>query len=229
MHAHSPRSALVIGAAGLLAAVAILVLVPSVRTTRLVGAGFVALFALKHLALAWTVGAPTLALIRRLRRTKRALPTESPRPNADGWFRTGEAEPHRGILRLEHDARVLPAVRSMQYLLELDADKRMTLHALRGLPGDRVRKTLVARYAKRGFADASRVEQFLSPLQGPIAKGASVSFAYEAATKTTRLTVGAASTTEHGVDFMQATWALWFAPSAPADTAEDLMRHLPIQ
>jgi hypothetical protein len=227
MHGHSPRSAGIIGVAGLLLAAAILLFVPSVRTTKLVGAAFVALFALKHLALAWTVGAPTLALVRRLRRRPPSLPSAPPRPGADGFYRTGDVEPHRGILRLAHEVRVLPRVRSRQALLELDADKRMSLQALRELPGDRARRTLGERYAKRGFTDAARVERFLAPLHGPIAKGSSIVFAYDSATQTTHLTVGDAHTSETGLDFMRATWALWFGPTAPAATAEELMRHLP--
>jgi hypothetical protein len=225
MHDHSPRGALMIGGVGLLIAAAVLLFLPSVRATKWVGAAFVTLFAVKHLALAWTVGAPTLAIVRRLRR--RNLP---PPPDLDGFSRTGEAEPHAGILRLVHDVRVLPALRSRQALLDLDADKRMTLQALRDLPGDRVRTTLVERYAKRGFADAARVERFLAPLHGVIAKGTSATFSYQTAEKVTRLTVGTTSTTEKGLDFMQATWALWFGASAPADTAEELMstwRQLP--
>jgi hypothetical protein len=219
MHGHSPRSALMIGVAGLLVAVAILVFVPSVRSTRLVGAAFVGLFALKHLALAWTVGAPALAIVRRLRKPGPPLP-----PNTDGFHRTGEVEPHRGILRLAHDVRELPPARTPQAAIELDADKRMTLHALRDLPGERMRKTLAERYAKRGFADAARVARFLAPLQGTIDKGSTVVFAYEAATQTTRLTVGATTTSEQGLEFMQATWALWFGPSASAETAQELLR-----
>lgn len=208
-----------IGVAGLLVAVAILVFVPSVQTSKLVGAAFVGLFALKHLALAWTVGAPALVIVRRLRKPSAPLPA-----NTDGFHRTGEAEPHRGILRLAHDVRELPPERSPQAIVELDADKRMTLHALRDLPGERMRKTLAERYAKRGFADAARVARFLTPLQTTIAGGSTVAFTYEAATKTTRLTVGAASTSEHGLEFMQATWALWFGPSASAETAQELLR-----
>jgi hypothetical protein len=207
-----------IGVAGLLVAAAILIFVPSVRTTKLVGAAFVGLFALKHLALAWTVGAPALAIARRLRKPGPPLP-----PNTDGFIRTGDVEPHRGILRLAHDVRELPPSRTPEAIIELDTDKRMTLHALRDLPGERMRKTLAERYAKRGFTDAARVARFLAPLHGTIPRSATVAFAYEAATQTTRLTVGAETTSEQGLDFMQATWAIWFGPTASAETAKQLL------
>jgi ubiquinone/menaquinone biosynthesis C-methylase UbiE len=217
---------LVIGAVAFAAAVALVALLPSLGAMSTAGAAFFAVLAIKHVALAATVGLPAMAGVRRAwpRRS-----TSRPRPaaGADGYWRTGEAEPHRGALRLEHDVRALPATRARQAVVELDADKRMTLRLLAGGDGDQLRAGLSKRYAARGHRDAATVTAFLSPLRGPIARGESVVISYDAAAQTTRLALRATTSEVVGRAFMHATWRLWFDDAVPAGLADALIRDVP--
>jgi SAM-dependent methyltransferase len=228
MHGHGGRGTLVAGGAALAAAVAILILVPSHRSLSAVGAAFFFLVALKHVALATTIGLPAAAAFRRLRPRARHDAAPVPlRPAADGYWRTGEAEPHRGLLRLEHEVRSLPPARSRQALVELDADKRMTLRFLDGVDAGKLRDGLRERYAQRGHREPATVERFLSILSGTIAAGEAIVISYDASSKTTRLAFAGKSTSESGSDFMKATWRLWFAAETPAALVDALTKFLP--
>jgi ubiquinone/menaquinone biosynthesis C-methylase UbiE len=226
MHGHSRHGALVVGGVALVAAVAILVLVPTHRSLSAAGAAFFLVLALKHVALVATIGLPTAAAIRQLLYRPRQQGAPSPQADGDGYWRTGEAEPHRGVLRLEHDVRAFPLDRSPQAVVELAADKRMTLRFLADLDAGRLRDGLRKRYAKRGHRDAEAVERFLSILSGPIARGESLVIAFDPESTSTRLTLRGDSTVVGGSEFMKATWRLWFE-STPAALTEALMKYLP--
>jgi hypothetical protein len=230
MHGHSQRTALVVGAGGIILGLAIVVLIPNHRIASTVGAGFVILIALKHLGLLLVVASPAAALAAQVRgwlrrRGRRAAvpPSRSP----DGYYRTGEAEPHKGVL-VEHDVKVLPADRSRSSLIELDVDKRLTIRALREINADEMREGLRDRYAKRGFVDDERVATFLAGLTGRIAPDQCVAISYDSGSKVTRLSVsGAAVSAAEGIDFMKATWSLWFGESVPSALGDSLMSNLP--
>jgi hypothetical protein len=228
MHGHSWSGAHVIGALALVVALAILVLVPSHRTLAAAGAAFFLVFAIKHLALATAVGIPAAGVLRHWRPRARhgAGGAIALRPDADGWLRTGEAEPHRGVLRLEHDVRALPPAGAPQGIVALDADKRMTLRFLSDVDATQLRNGLRERYARRRYGDSATVERFLSPLARPIARGEAFVITYDAAAQTTRATLGDASAVAHGQEFMQATWRLWFDDAVPAALVGALMQNL---
>jgi hypothetical protein len=231
LHGHGPRSALVLGMGGLVLGISILVLLPTHRIASAVGAAFVLLFALKHLALLLTVASPAGAILAQARawlRGPRSRPTSPPSPGPDGYYRTGQAEPHKGVVRVDHAVKVLPAERRRQSLVELDVDKRLTIHALSEIDADNMRKVLRERYAKRGFADIARVERFLAGLTGKIPPNHSVVISYDAGSKVTQLAAaGRGATSADGVDFMKATWSLWLGESVPSSLADSLMSNLP--
>nr|HEX4315853.1 hypothetical protein [Kofleriaceae bacterium] len=223
---HHTHAALLAGGAAFVAAVAILVFVPSHREVSAVGAVVVLLFVVKHVALATTVGVPAAAAVRRWRARSRGVARTPLRPASDGYVRTGEAEPHRGLFRLEHDVRELPPSPSPHAIVALDADKRMTMRFLSDLDGDALRAGLAERYAKRGHRDAATVERFLAPLAGPIARGEALAIAYDARAGTTRLALRDAAAEVRGADFMAATWRLWFDDAAPRSLTGALAQNL---
>ena len=51
--------------------------------------------------------------------------------------------------------------------------------------------------------------------------------AYDAAARTTRLTVGDTTTEVAGTSFMRATWRLWFDEAVPAALADALIASSP--
>lgn len=237
LHGHTKRGALLLGAGGLLLGLAIVAWLPTSRLTAAVGGGFVILFAIKHLALLMTFGSPAAAILSQLRHrvghrwrgaSRPAAGAEAGRaavavPVPDGYFRTGEAEPHEGLIRVVHDVERLPADPSRQALLDVDVDKRLTLIALSDVDADTMREGLRERFARRGFGDRERVDRFLAALTGRIARGQSVIISYDAAAKITRLAVeGRTATTGEGLDFMRATWSLWFGESVPSSLADSL-------
>lgn len=229
MHGHSRNLTHVLLALALMGAIAVFVVVPSPRSLSAAGAVFLLVFALKHTALLGVVGIPAVSAMRSLRPRSRPKEALAPRPDADGWIRTGEAEPHRGTLRLEHDVRSMPQGTEMtarQAVATLDADKRMTLRFLSDVDAEELRAGLRARYAKRGFSETAAVDHFLSPLARPIARGETLVIAYEAATQTTRATLGETSAVIHGREFMRATWRLWFDDAVPSALADALTQNI---
>jgi hypothetical protein len=151
-------------------------------------------------------------------------------PTADGWVRTGEAVQTANhwpftmdVFAIWHEVKELPATRSRQSMIDLLGDKRFALRMLRDVDADRLRAGLREGYRRNGFDDGARIDRLLAPLSGTLPKDRVVWIAYDGPAARTRLVVeGGATATVDGVDFMRATWSIWFGKSKPADLGDAL-------
>lgn len=128
------------------------------------------------------------------------------------------------ICSITHEVKRLPAVKSSQAVIDLEADKRLTLEMLRDIDMERFTFMLRAGYRRNGYDDVKRVTALLQALSGKeLKKGDVVTIRYDPATKVTRLAVkGGETSSVEGVDFMRATWSLWFGKTSPSDMGEQL-------
>ncbi len=140
----------------------------------------------------------------------------------DGYHHTGDAVLKANhwpftieLFAVAHDMKDLPAEKSRQAVIALDTDKRLTLRFLRDMDPDRITQWLENEYARGGFRDAERIRAVVGAFGAArLAKDEQAVIQYDAATQVTTVTVGSgAAVPVKGVDFMRATWAVWFGRS----------------
>src|SRR5512142_1182267 len=137
----------------------------------------------------------------------------------DGYHHTGDAVLKANhwpftieLFAVGHDMRDLPAEKSRQAVIALDTDKRLTLRFLRDMDPDRITRWMENEYAHAGFRDAERVRAVVGAFGADrLAKDEQAVVQYDAATQITTVTVGRGAPIQvKGLDFMRATWAVWF-------------------
>ncbi|HYD40894.1 MAG TPA: hypothetical protein VEB43_08685 [Anaeromyxobacter sp.] len=149
--------------------------------------------------------------------TPAVVPAAAPDPGA--YVRTGDAILKANhwpftveLLSVRHDMRDLPAERSRRAVVELDGDKRLTLHTLRELPTERLTSWLRDGLEAAGYRDDERIRAFLSGFpEGNLRKDEEVVIQYDAAAQLTTVTSDrGAPVRVDGVSFMRAIWTVWF-------------------
>jgi hypothetical protein len=156
-----------------------------------------------------------LSLLSLLALAQSAFALEASR---DGWFLTGSGVRTKSVAfvsvkvyAIRHEMKQLPAEKSKRAVLDADVDKRFTWTMLRDVDAAKIQKALTEGYAMNGYADGGKIQSFLGAMNRELSEGTTVTIAYNAATKTTTLAIaGGASASVPGIDFMRATWSLWF-------------------
>ena len=136
----------------------------------------------------------------------------------DGWYNTGSGIRTKSIAfvsvkvyAIRHDAKQLPAKKSKRAMIDLDADKKFTWRMLRDVDAEKIQNALKEAFQMNGYGDSAKVGQFLGALNKELKEGTYVTISYNAANKTTSISVsGGGSATIGGADFMKATWSIWF-------------------
>jgi len=153
----------------------------------------------------------------------------------DGFYHTGDGIQTAAhwpftmeLFTVAHDTKDIPAVKTRQAMIELDADKRLTLRMLRDVSVSHLKTGLEDRYRLNGYCDADEIHRFLAGLQGlSVPTGSSIVITYDANSKTTTLAAPSGSVTSvQGVKFMEATWSIWFGVSKPASLGDQLIAKL---
>lgn len=132
------------------------------------------------------------------------------------------------VYAISHFMRELPAQKSKQAVIALDTDKAFSWRLLRDLEAKQIRDALGEAYAKNGYTDRSKIDRFLGAFTKPIAEGSNVTITYATAPKTTTMAVqGDGTVTVPGIDFMQATWSIWFGNIDQPELGDALIRRIP--
>jgi hypothetical protein len=152
----------------------------------------------------------------------------------DGYFHTGEGIRVKSLVLVKlriyaigHDMRELPASKSKQAVMDMDVDKRLSWQMLRDAGGDRLQGILRDAFARNGYADAARIGSFLSPFRDGLKENQRVVISYASATKTTTVAVeGHSPVSVSGLDFMRATWGIWFGNTDDPGLGDALIGRL---
>ncbi|WP_437674899.1 chalcone isomerase family protein [Sorangium sp. So ce131] len=131
------------------------------------------------------------------------------------------------VYRISHYMEQLPATKSKQAVVDMDTQKRFVLTMLRDVDRESIVKALRDAYAANGYVDEAKVGRFMAAFKGDLAKGTEVTITYDPAAKTTTITAGGASATVGGVDFMKATWRIWFGKIDQPRLGDELIAKLP--
>jgi hypothetical protein len=138
---------------------------------------------------------------------------------ADGYFHTGDgirvktvAFVNFKVYAIGHDMKELPPAKSKQAIIDMDTGKRFTWHMMRDVDAGKIQNAIKEAFALNGFSDGGRVGQFVGAFNGDLKEGQYVTITYDPGAKATTIRVlgGGGSATIPGVDFMKATWSIWF-------------------
>jgi len=140
--------------------------------------------------------------------------------NKDGWFHTGDGIRTKSVAFINvkvyaigHDMKALPPSKSKQAVIDADVDKRITWKMLRDVDHEKITNALKEAYAQNGYGDGGKIAQAMSAFKSELKENTYVTIAYNSTSKATTFTVmgaGGGSATVGGVDFMKATWSIWF-------------------
>jgi len=121
----------------------------------------------------------------------------------------------------------LPPSRSKKAVIEMDTGKKFTWTMLRDVDHEKIVGALKDAYAMNGYTDSAKIAKFIGAFKGELKEKSNVSIVYDADKKATTVSVGGASATVEGVDFMKATWSIWFGKIDQPKLGDQLMSKLP--
>jgi hypothetical protein len=136
----------------------------------------------------------------------------------DGYYHTGTGVRVRTIAfvdvdvyEISHFMKELPPAKSKGAVVDMDVDKKISFKMLRDVDADKIKEALKEAYAMNGYGDGANIGKALGTFTSELKEGALTNIVYDAAKKTTPFTAaGGGSATIEGVDFMKATWRIWF-------------------
>jgi hypothetical protein len=132
------------------------------------------------------------------------------------------------VYAISHYMKQLPATKSKRAVIDMDTDKKFVWTMKRDVDHEKIIKALKDAYALNGYTDSAKIGQLIGAFKGELKENSSVSIVYNADQKTTTVTVaGGGSATVSGVDFMKATWSIWFGKIDQPDLGDKLINKIP--
>ena len=160
----------------------------------------------------------TSAIVSALVALAISLPALALDKGADGFYLTGSGTRVKKVAFITanvydvwHYAKDLPASKSRRAIIDLDADKKLIWRMKRDVDAEKIKTALADGYAKNGYGDKGKIGQFLAAVNAELKENAVITIKYDAGAKKTSITIqGAGAASVDGVDFMKATWSVWF-------------------
>lgn len=98
---------------------------------------------------------------------------------------------------------------------------------LRDVPAGKIKTMFRDAFALNGYRDKAKIDAFLAVFTAELKEGTVTTIAYDASRKVTTITTQRGGTaTIPGVDFMRATWSVWFAKSEQPALGDALIAKL---
>lgn len=153
----------------------------------------------------------------------------------DGYFHTGQGKRQKAVAFLDvdvyeihHYVKELPPAHSKRAVIDLDVDKRIEWKMLRDVGAEKLQDALRNGYEMNGFKDEAAIGKFVAAFQRDLAEGARVTIRYDAAKKATTISVqGGGTATVGGIEFMKATWSVWFGKIDQPELGDAMISLLP--
>jgi hypothetical protein len=132
------------------------------------------------------------------------------------------------VYAISHYMKQLPPTKSKQAVIDMDTGKKFVLTLKRDVDHEKIVDALKGAYAMNGYTDSAKIGQFLGVLKGELKESSSVTIVYDADKKATSLSAtGGGSATVAGVDFMKATWSIWFGKIDQPKLGDQLIAKIP--
>ncbi|KYF53031.1 hypothetical protein BE08_25715 [Sorangium cellulosum] len=131
------------------------------------------------------------------------------------------------VYRISHYMDQLPPTRSKQAVIDIDTGKKFVLTMLRDVDRATIVKALRDAYAMNDYTDTAKIGRFVAAFEGDLKAGSEVTIEYDPRSKTTTITTpGGRTATVGGLDFMKATWRIWFGKIDQPQLADELIARL---
>jgi len=155
-------------------------------------------------------------------------------PDKNGWYFTGSGVRTKSVAfvsvkvyAIRHDMKQLPPDKSKRAVIDADVDKKITFKMLRDVDAEKIQNAFKESYATNGYGDAGKIGQFLGALNKELKEGTYVTISYNAAAKVTSISVSnGGNASISGVDFMKATWSLWFGKMDQPSLGDAMIANL---
>jgi hypothetical protein len=154
---------------------------------------------------------------------------------ADDWKHTGTGVRVKTVVvvdvdvyEISHYMKELPASKSKQAIIDAETGKKIVLKMLRDVDKDKMIQALRDAYALNGYTDRAKIDQAMGVVTGELKENTKVTIQYDPAAKMTSVRVaGGGSASIPGVDFMKATWSIWFAKIDQPKLGDKLISKIP--
>jgi hypothetical protein len=151
------------------------------------------------------------------------------------WIHTGTGIRVKTILvvdvnvyQISHFMQQLPATKSKRAVIDMETAKKFECKMLRDLDAEKLKTALKDAYAMNGYTDQSKIGTILNAFRGDLKEGQKFSIKYDNDKKETTFAVdGQGSITVGGVDFMKATWSIWFGKIDQPRLGDQLISKIP--
>ena len=154
---------------------------------------------------------------------------------SNGYYHTGDGVRQKKILfasvdvyAIGHEMKELPPAKTKQAVIDADISKRFIWKMKRDVDAEKIHNALSEAYAMNGYTDQAKIGQFLAVFQKELKENTIVTITYDADKKATTLAVQGSpgSATVPGVDFMKATWRIWFGKIDQPSLGDALINRL---
>lgn len=132
------------------------------------------------------------------------------------------------VYSISHFMQQLPSSKSKRAVIDMETNKKFECKMLRDLEGEKLKTALRDAYAMNGYSDQAKIGKILNAFKGDLKEGQRFSIKYDNDKKATTFVVdGQGSVTVEGVDFMKATWSIWFGKIDQPKLGDQLISKIP--
>jgi hypothetical protein len=154
---------------------------------------------------------------------------------ADDWKHTGTGVRVKTVVvvdvdvyEISHYMKELPASKSKRAVIDAETSKKIVLKMLRDVDKEKMIQALRDAYALNGYTDKAKIDQAMGVVTGELKEKTLVTIQYDAEKQTTSVRVaGGGSASIPGIDFMKATWSIWFAKIDQPKLGDKLISKIP--
>jgi hypothetical protein len=154
---------------------------------------------------------------------------------ADDWTLTGSGTRVKtvafidvNVYDISHYVKKLPAAKTKQAVIELDADKKFVWTMRRDVDKEKIIDAIKNAFAMNGYTDQAKIGTYLSAWTGDLKEKSHVYITYDAAAKAVTVKVdGGGSATIPGEELMKAVWSIWFGKIDQPKLGDQLISKLP--
>lgn len=112
-------------------------------------------------------------------------------------------------------------------IINADQDKVFSMSLMRDIDSQKIVNAIQEAYALNGYGNPAHGLQLFSVVTGDLKNGDNITIAYNAATKTTSCYFKGKGAAVGGVEFMKATWSIWFGKIDQPGLTQALMAQMP--
>lgn len=120
----------------------------------------------------------------------------------------------------------LPA-KNPQAIINADQDKTFWLSMMRDIDSAKIVNAIQEAYVRNGYNNAGNGQACFGVITGELKQNDTITIYYSSASKTVTCSYKGKSASVGGVDFMKATWSIWFGNIDQPALTQQLMANMP--